>query len=338
MSFFSQFPKINYDRFEDGNPTNIVDIFRHVDLPGAYADDVNAYTYYEMKDGDRPDVISQKLYGTPGFYWTLFIVNDFLQAGFDNFYKDFVNMDRGIDSEYGPYGILTFIPTYLRQTINSSTVPPTIIPATLSNNFAGLDLSYTNLRIKKKLTDGTSINNWPSAKIKLWDGDMYQMVVYDFTDRLNFFSEAEGVTNEYVLDFDGTDTVSNIAFLKQFNEHRDSLNLSLITDTTVDYNQGLADLQGITWPSEHVYSEMIEAPARYYAGVTIPGKYQLNDTLSGYQALREITDPNSITAGNFDTYRKIEYDKNEARRELKVIRPEYIRDFAKKYSELINLT
>ena len=39
-------------------------------------DSVLMYKSYHLQDGERPDHVSLKLYGTTDYYWTLFMVNE----------------------------------------------------------------------------------------------------------------------------------------------------------------------------------------------------------------------------------------------------------------------
>lgn len=81
MSFFSQFPKVNYDFTGNGSYQRVADIFRSVRPQGNFIDNPSLYKKYQISNGDRPDVVSYKLYGTSRYYWTFFIINDFLHDG-----------------------------------------------------------------------------------------------------------------------------------------------------------------------------------------------------------------------------------------------------------------
>jgi hypothetical protein len=82
--YFQNFPLTQYDIFYDGQKTDVVDIFRIVKVKNQYKDNVTFYTYYNIQDGERPDVVSTKLYGTPRYFWTFFMLNDNLV----NYYAD----------------------------------------------------------------------------------------------------------------------------------------------------------------------------------------------------------------------------------------------------------
>ena len=81
MSYFRQFPKLPYDFDRNGIKQTVVDIYRSARPLKAFLDDLNAYSFYDIKNGERPDIVSQRLYGTTQFYWTFFVINDFLHDG-----------------------------------------------------------------------------------------------------------------------------------------------------------------------------------------------------------------------------------------------------------------
>lgn len=84
MSFFNQFPVRTYDADKDGIQDTVTDIFRYVDVDDKPIDSISSYIFYEIEDGERPDIVSQKLYGTPDYYWTFFVINDSLKHGLED--------------------------------------------------------------------------------------------------------------------------------------------------------------------------------------------------------------------------------------------------------------
>ena len=81
MSYFKQFPKVPYDLLGDGAIQNVVNLHRSVRPISQYLDSITEYAFYAVPDGARPDIISLKLYQNPEYYWTFFIINDFLADG-----------------------------------------------------------------------------------------------------------------------------------------------------------------------------------------------------------------------------------------------------------------
>ena len=74
MSYFSMFPNILYDAKGNGQSTVMKNIFRRVKL---YASDrVVGFDYYDVQDGEAPEIIAHKYYGDVGLHWTILVAND----------------------------------------------------------------------------------------------------------------------------------------------------------------------------------------------------------------------------------------------------------------------
>ena len=115
MAFFKQFPKVQYDFERNGVITNVVNIYRSVRPLQDFIDNSSAYTFYEVKNGERPDVTSQRLYDNPNYYWTFFIVNDILHDGMRAWPMSQEDLFDYIAIEYEGYAITTN-PTIIRNT------------------------------------------------------------------------------------------------------------------------------------------------------------------------------------------------------------------------------
>ena len=80
MNFFRNFPTTEYDFLGDGYKYTIQNFTRYANIDSSLLDNVSLYQYYEIPDGARPDVVSTLLYNTPEYYWTFFLINDFLKT------------------------------------------------------------------------------------------------------------------------------------------------------------------------------------------------------------------------------------------------------------------
>lgn len=88
MSYFSNFRKKDFTI--DGIGTvQLTNIAMYSKMFAKLADDVTLYSYYTFVNGDRLDVISEKLYGTPEYYWTFILIN-----------PEIVNTYRDLPKEY----------------------------------------------------------------------------------------------------------------------------------------------------------------------------------------------------------------------------------------------
>ena len=63
MAYFYNFPNVAYKFCNEESITAFQDISAYVDIIDQIKDDVNFYQFYNVLDGDRPDIVSFKLYG-----------------------------------------------------------------------------------------------------------------------------------------------------------------------------------------------------------------------------------------------------------------------------------
>lgn len=100
MPFFQQFPKIPYDFGSNGIDTNIVDLFRFVKANEQYFNEITTYIDYYIRDGERPDIVSNSLYGTPEYYWVFFLINEHLKNGISGWPMSDQELIQYIAEEY----------------------------------------------------------------------------------------------------------------------------------------------------------------------------------------------------------------------------------------------
>jgi len=78
MQYFKNFSTIEYDVYGDGKTRQITDVFRKIKIDPQFLDDITFYTYYNIKNGERPDNVSYKLYGKIDYHWTFNLLNPWL--------------------------------------------------------------------------------------------------------------------------------------------------------------------------------------------------------------------------------------------------------------------
>jgi len=115
MPFFKQFPKTTYDLKRDGQLIEIRNMFRNVDVNERLIDPASSYQFYEIKDGERPDLVSSKLYRSSNYYWTFFVTNDHLKDGLQAWPLSYQQLQRKIQKYYAPYVVLELIPESFRK-------------------------------------------------------------------------------------------------------------------------------------------------------------------------------------------------------------------------------
>ena len=96
MTYFAQFPKLQYDIKGDGNVNVIPDIFRLIKLKNKIRDNLVILDKYDLTDGEKPEDVAFKIYGSVDYYWVVLLVNNVVDRyydwpmGFQEF-EDYVN-------------------------------------------------------------------------------------------------------------------------------------------------------------------------------------------------------------------------------------------------------
>lgn len=75
MTYFTQFRKNEYV-LSDTITKTLTDISQYTEIFSRISDDVSFYTYYNARPDQRLDNISNELYDTPDYYWTIPVLND----------------------------------------------------------------------------------------------------------------------------------------------------------------------------------------------------------------------------------------------------------------------
>lgn len=100
MAYFTNFESIDYDFDGSGINRTITNLAQYSTIITKNIDDVSFYSYYNILDGERPDTVSQKLYNTPEYYWTFFIINDNLQNYWHDWPKGSEALRSFVENEY----------------------------------------------------------------------------------------------------------------------------------------------------------------------------------------------------------------------------------------------
>ena len=105
MTYFSKFPKIPYDIKGDKNQKLVSDILRRVKLRAKVADVSNLFDKYDVPEGDTPETIALKHFGSTDYHWVILMTNDIT----DRYYGwplDFPQLEKFIYDKYtNPDGI-----------------------------------------------------------------------------------------------------------------------------------------------------------------------------------------------------------------------------------------
>ncbi len=76
MSYFQMFPDTLYDAKGNGNYTVMKDIMTRVKLIASKKENILNFDYYNVQDGETPEMIAHKYYGDVNLHWTILVAND----------------------------------------------------------------------------------------------------------------------------------------------------------------------------------------------------------------------------------------------------------------------
>ena len=328
MSFFQQFPKINYDLILDGSLTSVVDIFRNVDVNDVLTDSTNAYQWLNIVDGDRPDIVSYKLYGDVRYYWTFFILNDSLKGGLQDWPKSHAELERFLEDQYDAYSVIEF------SNINEAA-------ATLNGlDMTSADIYLTNtaaLRHEVETKDDPNPANRfvaPRWKVFKYDPSRFQLWITKpeyLTSGISGFNY--GVNNGFSL------TSTDTTWLATYS--------NWLHDNNLAQWQSIVSSSGGSSTSDLFYTNLqitvtflpgISASGNRYAWYV--GREAPIDYVDQYGASKTTLD---IRTGNIvgnaivTTYADHEITENDDKARVRVLTPAVVRQFAEAFEEMINV-
>lgn len=84
MAYFNNFNTIAYDINGDGVYDELTNLTNIVKLSDSLKNNATLYSYIVVQDGERPEQLSYRLYGSTSYYWTFLMIND----GIKNIWND----------------------------------------------------------------------------------------------------------------------------------------------------------------------------------------------------------------------------------------------------------
>jgi hypothetical protein len=99
MAFFESMSNTEYT-FSDGNLI-IKNIFNHFLLDPTIFNDDGLFFTYNIKEGETPEIIADKLYDNPEYAWIILMVNGISDV-YTQWPKSYSTLTRYVNKKYGP--------------------------------------------------------------------------------------------------------------------------------------------------------------------------------------------------------------------------------------------
>ena len=74
--YFANFPVIPYDSVGNGNFKLVTNLLKRVTIRAKVKVNTLLYDTYDVKEGETPEILADKLYNDPELHWVVLMVND----------------------------------------------------------------------------------------------------------------------------------------------------------------------------------------------------------------------------------------------------------------------
>ena len=74
--YFKNIPIIVYDSVGDGEFKDVTNLLRRVGVRAKVKTNTLLYDTYDVKEGETPEMVANKLYGDPELHWVILLIND----------------------------------------------------------------------------------------------------------------------------------------------------------------------------------------------------------------------------------------------------------------------
>ena len=239
MSYFTFFPDTPYLFGNEANPDTFENIAIYADVIDQIKDNVAFYYDYTIEEFERPDQLSQKLYGTPNYHWTFFLLNDNIrQRGWP------LSNEELIEEAVRKYPFTTLTTrtqiTPINRTISTESIFQ--VGRTVSGNTSGatgtIDHRHLDLgQIVVKNIIGTFVDGETVSSVNV-EGDIKTIVLESSSIEYNAAHHYENFAGETV-DIDPTvgpgALLTEVTFLHRLvNQNEELKQIKIIKPSSID--------------------------------------------------------------------------------------------------------
>tara|TARA_Y100001963_G_scaffold160092_1_gene267740 strand:- start:1861 stop:2856 length:996 start_codon:yes stop_codon:yes gene_type:complete len=330
MGYFSRFPNLYYDLNKDKKLQLATDILRRVAFSDRSKESDGIYVNYTVKDGETPEMIADRLYENESMYWVVLMFNEIINVN-DEWPMDSFTFERYVGKKY-PGTALYFTYDDPAGPFSGCTTQSIDVDITGIHTIQVGDWLYDREKMK-----------W--AKIIDVDLDYNRIIISD-ADAATLCANGVCTVGAKMEVFDSSTDMAasgaraNAAEKARIKIHKKSLNKEtvhhFVNDKLIELNQ---------WASYDAPIQRGEKDQLLYAGT-----YDNNVSCSQNQA--NIT-PMPIESTPLGAYMELstgevsqllqwksnqayEVELNDAKRDIKLMRPEVVADVVVQFEELIN--
>ncbi len=82
-TFFEKTPAIGYDINGSGEKRVVCNILQRIKIRDLLKDSWLIYYEYDIRDGDTPEILADKVYGNSQYHWIILLANDIIDPYYD---------------------------------------------------------------------------------------------------------------------------------------------------------------------------------------------------------------------------------------------------------------
>ena len=97
--FFEKIPLIGYDMDGSGQKRLAINILQRIKMVNLLQNDYLIFYEYDVKDGETPEIIADKLYGDSRFHWVVLLTNNIVDPRYD-WPMSYENLMATIEKKY----------------------------------------------------------------------------------------------------------------------------------------------------------------------------------------------------------------------------------------------
>jgi len=189
QSYFKNFPKINY-KLSNGRWVTVRDFFRKSKIDQESVNSIIDYQFYELKDGERPDIVAHRLYGSSKLHWTFFLVNQ--MENYLDWYKDQRTMEVYMNEKYPGKYLLPALTSDIIGQDRKFLIGEKLSSPSANGRILQVEPTYKRIGVSKGAwSEGETVTGEVSGKT------MEIESVIDMIDGVAYYKDANGLKRNY---------------------------------------------------------------------------------------------------------------------------------------------
>lgn len=303
MGYFNNFPVLNYSLSSTELKSKVCrDILvstKFFDIVSNAEKRANIFVDHIIKDGEKPEHIAYKAYGSSELHWIILLSNQIINPYYD-WPLSTRDLDSYIDSHYP--GMALFVPCVDPNTSKLE------IHFTVKDSIAKLSHEKSHFVIGETVTQGNE-----EATVFSWDSILRKVVLVDGTIDFNTTDNIIS-TNEDGVEFQVT-PIRKIIYNKESIHHfRDNFG------NVIDPYGQIDPTSAIIYSTKNIIAETDIT-------VSATNNFPLNMYLNNNAVLSTL---NVVTNQQYET------ELNDSKRNIKILKPEYVDTIVSDLSQIFN--